>query len=184
MSPTAELTKKQQRLLEMIEDPRRRSYWAPRSRRRQAVVALAVTSMLSVTLFAPAILMTAPWSYLPFAGFLVMATLVLPLAARVSVASRCTPHQIGLDEFQRAEMDHASLLGHRVTNVGLVVLITVTSGMGGALTAMDFSASVAVAILLPLVFVTALCHATFPACYLAWTRPDEVLDDAEEPVEG
>ncbi|WP_017609129.1 hypothetical protein [Nocardiopsis xinjiangensis] len=184
MTSVEELTKKQRRMLEVIEDPERRSYWALRSRRRRAVLALAGATVLGIACFVIALLMSAPWAYLPFAGFVAVSALSVVLSSRVSIASRCTPRQIGLDEYQRAEFDQASLLGHRVTNAALIALLTVASGMGGALLSSDFSASVALAVLLPLVYVTAVCHGCFPACYVAWTRPDEVLDDMDEPAES
>ena len=181
---TTELTKSQRILLERIEDPSRRVHWAPRARRRRAVVALAAMSLVSIALFVLVLLVPAPGSFFLLAGFVAAGLLTMPLSGRVSVASRCTPKQLGLDEFQRAEMDHASLLGHRVTNAALLALLAVTSGIGGALASEDFSASVVLAVLLPMVFATTMCHAAFPACYLAWTRPDEVLDDEDEPAQA
>lgn len=71
-------------------------------------------------------------------------------------------------------MDRAAHIGYNVTTSLLVVLVLVTTLLGGA--------TLVMAVIAPVVLVAAFAHTAFPACYLAWTRPDEVLDDAKDPA--
>ncbi|WP_017583740.1 hypothetical protein [Nocardiopsis valliformis] len=175
---TETLTPKQQRLHAMIEDPRARTRWAPRSRRRALVIALITVSLLSALSFTAAVVMDGLAAYVPFIGFLALVVLILYLSAYVNIAARWVPGYPGLDEFQRAQMDQAALKGHRLTQIMLTAVLAVASGIGGAMITSELPGTLIIAILLPLVLLTALCHASFPAAFLAWTRPDE--EDVEE----
>lgn len=177
---TESLTPKQQRLHAMIEDPRARTRWAPRSRRRALVIALIAVSLLSAVSFTAAVVMDGLAAYVPFIGFMALIALVAYLGVHVSIAARWAPGHPGLDEFQRAQMDQAALTGHRLTQIMLTAVLTVTSGIGGAMITSELPGTLIIAILLPLVLITALCHGCFPAAFLAWTRPDEEDDDPDQ----
>jgi hypothetical protein len=178
---TETLTPKQQRLHTMIEDPKTRAYWAPRSRRRALVVALSAVSLLSAVSFTAAVVMDGRAAYVPFIGFLALAVLIIYLIAYVNIAVRWAPGYPGLDEFQRAQMDQAALKGHRLTQIMLIALLTVVSGIGGAMVTSELPGTLVIALLLPFLLLTALCHASFPAAFLAWTRPDEEDADEDDP---
>lgn len=178
MMNTETLTLKQQRLHAMIEDPKARARWAPRSRRRVLVIALIAVSLLSAVSFTAAVVMDGLVAYVPFIGFIALGVLAVHLNTHVLIAVRWEHSYPGLDEFLRAQMDRASLTGHRVTMVMLTALLAVTSGFGGATLSLELPGTLVIAVLLPLVLLTALCHGSFPAAFLAWTRPDE--QDAEE----
>lgn len=175
------LTPAQRRLATMIEDPRARARWAPRSRRRSLVLAQIVVALLSVVAFAVAIVTEGPIAFVPFTGFILLGALTLHLAAHINVAARWSYSHPTLDEFQRAEMDRAALLGHNLTKILLTVLVTVASALGGAMISVELPGALVIGILLPMALLTALCHGAFPAAYLAWTRPDEIFDDEDEP---
>lgn len=183
MSASRPRTKKQEQLRAMIENPRRRRFWAARSRRRQAVVALAAATLAGAAAFTASIMVEPPTSQVLLGVFVLMMAGVVVLATQVNIAARWVAGYQGVDELQRAEMDHASRLGYNLTAVLLTVLVAVTAGLGGALTGVDMDATVPMLVLVPMVLVVTLCHAAFPACYLAWTRPDEALDDEEEGAE-
>lgn len=176
---TETLTPRQRRLHDRIEDPRARARWAPRSQRRALVSALVGVSLLSVVLFTLAVVIDGPGAFVPFVVFIALGVFNVYLGAHVHVAARWAPGHPGLDEFQRAEMDRAALTGHRLTTILMTVLVTVASGIGGAMVSAELDGTLVIAILLPLVFLTALCHACFPTASLAWTRPDEILDEDE-----
>lgn len=179
---TATLTPQQRRLHDRIEDPRARARWAPRSQRRALVSTLVGVSLLSVVLLTVAVVMDSPVAFVPFVVAIVLGVGIVYLSAHVYVAARWAPGYPGLDEFQRAEMDRAALTGHSLTTVLLTVLIAVTSGIGGAMVSVELPGTLVIAILLPLVFLTAVCHSAFPAARLAWTRPDELPEDEDLPV--
>lgn len=61
-----------------------------------------------------------------------------------------------------------------------MVLLVVGAIFGSWVSNLELSARLLMAVLVPLIVLTTMCHAAFPACYLAWTRPDEVLDDADD----
>ncbi|NYH52466.1 peptidoglycan/LPS O-acetylase OafA/YrhL [Nocardiopsis arvandica] len=172
-------SKKQERLRALVENPRRRRFWAARSRRRQAVVALTLVTFAGAAAFAAAILAEPPASLVWLGAFLLLTAGSAVTATHINIAARHVAGYEGLDEFQRAEADHAARLGHHVTAVLLGLLIGIVCGFGGWLTSQEASTHAVLAVLAPLVILTTLCHAAFPACYLAWTRPDEVPDDEQ-----
>ncbi len=173
-------TRKQERLHAFVEDPRRRRFWATRSRRRQAVVAFALVNAVASAAFAASIGIGSPYASLLVAVFLVFLVGAAVLGTQLNVAARWVVGYEGVDEFQRSEMDRATLLGHHVTAALLTLLVAVTCGFGGWSAGGDMRADVAFMVLVPLVLVTSMCHASFPACYLAWNRPDEILDEEDE----
>ncbi|WP_159944757.1 MULTISPECIES: hypothetical protein [unclassified Nocardiopsis] len=173
---------RQERLRAFIENPRRRRFWAARSRRRRAVVLFFLVTVLAAVAFAFGLLGEASESYLPLALYGLLLTGSALLATNINIAARWVSGYHGLDEFQRAEMDHAARLGHHVTTALLMVLLVVGCVFGSWATSVELGARLLLAVLVPLVVLTTMCHTAFPACYLAWVRPDEVLDDEEEGV--
>ncbi|WP_285734039.1 hypothetical protein [Nocardiopsis sp. ATB16-24] len=173
-------TRKQERLRALVEDPRRRRFWAARSRRRQAVVALALVTIVASAAFAVSIGVEPPYTPLLMGVFVVFLLGTMVLGTQLNVAARWVVGYEGVDEFQRSEMDRATLLGHHVTAALLALLVAVTCGFGGWSVGGGLPTDVAFMVLVPLVLVTAMCHAVFPACYLAWTRPDEILQEEDE----
>jgi hypothetical protein len=173
-------SRQQERLRAYIENPRRRRFWAARSRRRLAVVAFALVTVLAATAFAIGLVRGAPESHVPLALYGLLLAGSALLATHINVAVRWVAGYEGLDEFQRAEMDHAARLGHNVTMVLLMILLVVGGVFGSWVSDLELGARLLLAALVPLVVLTAMCHAAFPACYLAWTRPDEVFDDADD----
>lgn len=173
-------SRQQERLRAYIENPRRRSFWAARSRRRLTVAVFALVTVLAAASFAVGLMGEASGSHVPLTlyGLLLVGSALL--ATHVNVAVRWVGGYEGLDEFQRAEMDHAARLGHNVTTVLLMVLLVVGGVFGSWVSNLELGARLLMAVLVPLVVLTTMCHAAFPACYLAWTRPDEVLDDEDD----
>ncbi|MDT0328011.1 hypothetical protein [Nocardiopsis lambiniae] len=170
----------QERMRAMVENPRRRAFWAARSRRRIAVVVLTATTLTAALFLALPLVVDAAWSPIPFislVGFVVLMLSTMVIATQVNIATRWVVGYRGVDEFQRAEMDRATLLGHHVTAGLATLLIAVTAAFATAAPGSGMGAELPLAVLAPLVVITAMTHAAFPACFLAWTRPDEVPDD-------
>lgn len=171
---------KQERLRASIENPRRRRFWAARSRRRLTVVAIGFVLVLASAVYATALLALPSDSYGMLALYVLLLAGTALLVTQINIATRWAVGYQGLDEFQRAEMDHAARVGHNVTMVLLCVLLVVGAIFGSWVSNLELGARLLMAVLVPLVVLTTMCHAAFPACYLAWTRPDEVLDDADD----
>ncbi|MFW6638466.1 hypothetical protein ACOALZ_00325 [Nocardiopsis algeriensis] len=172
-------SKYQEGLRASVENPRRRAFWAPRSRRRLAVVALAALTLAAAGTYAAVVVAEGPAARGATIGFVVLLLLTAVLGTQLNIATRWVAGYTGLDEYQRAEMARATKLGHHVTAVLMTLLIAVATGFGGALSALDWDGRLPLAVLVPMVVVTAMCHASFPACYLAWTRPDEIPDEED-----
>ncbi|WP_435109064.1 hypothetical protein [Nocardiopsis synnemataformans] len=170
---------KQERLRALVENPRRRRFWAARSRRRQAVVAFALAIVLAAALFSTAVVAGPPSSTVLVIGFALSLGASTVISTHINIAARWVVGYEGVDEFQRAEMDHAAHVGHNVTAALLVLLIAVTCGFGGWLSLGHMDARIPLAVLVPLVILATFCHTAFPACYLAWTRPDEIPDEED-----
>ncbi|WDZ91278.1 hypothetical protein [Nocardiopsis sp. HUAS JQ3] len=173
-------SRQQERLRAYIENPRRRRFWAARSRRRLTVVAFALVTVLAAASYAVGLMAEASDSYVSLTLYGLLLGGSALLATHVNVAVRWVGGYEGLDEFQRAEMDHAARVGHNVTMVLLCVLLVVGAIFGSWVSNLELSARLLMAVLVPLVVLTTMCHAAFPACYLAWIRPDEVLDDEDD----
>lgn len=157
-------------------------FGAARSRRRQAVVALAPVTIAASAGSAVSVGTGSP--YTPFlAGVFVVCLLgAAVLGTQLNAAARRVVGHGGTDECRRSETNRATLLGRRVAAALLTLLVAVTCGFGGWSAGGDMRADVAFMVLVPLVLVTSMCHASFPACYLAWNRPDEILDEEDEEV--
>ncbi|NKZ00649.1 hypothetical protein [Nocardiopsis alborubida] len=170
-------SQKQERLRALVENPRRRRFWAARSRRRQAVAACAFATVLAAVLFSAAVVTGPPTSTVLVIGFALSLGASAVLSTHINIAARWVVGYEGVDEFQQAEMDRAASLGHNVTAALLTLLVAVTCGFGGWLSLGNMDARIPLTVLVPLVVLTTMCHAAFPACYLAWTRPDEIPGD-------
>ncbi|MFL1376747.1 MULTISPECIES: hypothetical protein [unclassified Nocardiopsis] len=170
----------QERIRAMIENPRRRAFWAARARRRAAVAVFVAVTLAAAVVLALPLVVDIPWSLGWTFGFVALLVVSAVISTHINLAARWVAGYHGLDEFQRAEMDRATRLGHHVTAVLTTLLIAVAAGFATAAPGSDMDAELPLAVLAPLVVVTAMAHAAFPACYLAWTRPDEVPDDEDE----
>ncbi|MEU3018061.1 hypothetical protein ABZ635_11790 [Nocardiopsis sp. NPDC007018] len=170
---------RRQRLLDQFEDPVTRALWADRGarvRRTYLSIALALASTAALTSLAlsqSALAVTA-------SSLAVVVLLIAQTGAfhRIEAGSR-TLHGYAevVDERQRAEIDAARDLGHSVTSA---LLILVVAGAGAAQLAGTnpwTDLTVPIGLLLPVVWLVLVVHRSFPACYLAWTQPDEPLDD-------
>ncbi|MGW9348747.1 hypothetical protein [Nocardiopsis flavescens] len=169
----------QERMRALIENPRRRAFWAARPRRRAAVAVFLATTLGAAAVLVLPLAADASWSLAGVAGFVVLLVTSAVISTHINIAARWVAGYRGLDEFQRAEMDRATRLGHHVTAALATLLVGVTAGFAAAAPGTDMGAAVPLVVLAPLVVVTAMTHAAFPACYLAWTRPDELSGDEE-----
>lgn len=174
-------TKKQEQLRRLIEDPRRRRFWAPRGRRRTAVVLLALVVLVGALAFAGSITVDGAPAVALLGVFLGAMVAITVLATQINIAARWVAGYRGLDEFQRSETDRAAHIGFNVTTASLVLLVMVTTALGGAFLVTELSAALVMAVIAPVVLVATFAHTAFPAAYLAWTRPDELPDDEDEP---
>lgn len=170
----------QERIRAMIENPRRRAFWGSRSRRRAAVAVFVALTLAAVLFLTAPLLAGAPWSPAGIAGFVVLLVASAVISTHINIAARWVVGYRGLDEFQRAEMDRATRLGHHVTAALMTLLIAVAAGFAASAPGSGMGAALPLAVLAPLVVLTGMAHAAFPACYLAWTRPDEVPDGEDE----
>ncbi|CAL9500215.1 hypothetical protein SUDANB121_03437 [Nocardiopsis dassonvillei] len=170
----------QERIRAMIENPRRRAFWAARSRRRAAVVVFVAVTLAATAFLALPLVVGESWSTAGLVGFVALLVAGAVISTHINIAARWVVGYGGLDEFQRAEMDRATRLGHHVTAGMATLLIAVAAGFATAAPGTDMGAELPLAVLAPLVVFTAMAHAAFPACYLAWTRPDEVPDDEDD----
>ncbi|GAA3728979.1 hypothetical protein HDA32_000091 [Spinactinospora alkalitolerans] len=148
------------------EKARRR--WAARGRRRVLVAVTAACMALTVGGLALG----------PPVGMAVFVAAGLPmcyLASQVNLATRLVTErsEAGLDEREISQRRRAGTVSHRVTTVVLLVLWFVGMALWAQGGAVPIEA--AVPVLGALVFL----HASFPAAYLAWTLPDDPLDDDE-----
>ncbi|MGQ4267345.1 hypothetical protein [Nocardiopsis changdeensis] len=169
----------QERIRSMIENPRRRAFWAARSRRRAAVAVFVALTLAAALFLALPLVVGASLSFAGIAGFVGLLLVSAVLSTHINIAARWVVGYHGLDEFQRAEMDRATRLGHHMTAALATLLVAVTAGFATAAPGTDMGAELPLAVLAPLVVVTTMAHAAFPACYLAWTRPDELPDDED-----
>ncbi|MCP3015452.1 hypothetical protein NGM33_19190 [Nocardiopsis dassonvillei] len=151
---------------------------ASRSRRRNhtlllVLVFLVATVLLTAALFQPGATLTMI--------VLVPAYLVLLVAAavvhrRLSRATGVTAGYRNLDERQRAELDRATRLGHRVTSALIFAPFLVIAVLEGPTPDHLYFPE---ELFMPVLWVIYMAHVAVPTLYLAWTQPDEIPDDEE-----
>ncbi|MGW5875005.1 hypothetical protein ACWFMI_00430 [Nocardiopsis terrae] len=161
--------------LERADDPRLRRAWASRARRRRYTVLY-----VALVIGGAAVLGWVP----RVGGTLQVIVPMLAMGAAIGVAlfvitqlTRFTrlslPHRL-LDERQRADRDAAHRVAHKAMAAVLMAvfflayLVPVYSPPS-----VVFPSELAT----PLLFTLVMLHTSAPACYLAWTQPDELPDD-------
>ncbi|MGI5119778.1 hypothetical protein ACQEU5_09645 [Marinactinospora thermotolerans] len=160
-------------LEQALGNERLRRRWAPRSRRRKLVMAEAAATVATLAVFGAVTPSSRPWGLLLALG--VLTVLTCYLASQVNIATRLIT-EIGtraLDERQLAWHTRARTVSHGVTRVSLLVLwVAACAAWGGEI-------DVPARVLIPLIGLATFLHVGFPAAYLAWTLPDEPVDDEE-----
>src|SRR5699024_11582361 len=86
-----------------------------------------------------------------------------------------------LDERQRTDRDTALRISQQTMNVFLMVVFIAIAFIT---TFSPPDVVFPVWLAMPLLWVLVMLHISAPACYLAWTQPDEVLDEADGVVTG
>lgn len=165
--------------LQRTESPRLRRAWASRARRR-----LYTTLYLALILTGAVLLVyTDLVANIPegtgigvSVAFLVVLLGAMFLSIQMNRATRTAlPYRL-LDERQRADRDTAFRVSQQVMAVFLVVLFGAVAIVPVySPPSMEFPSWLAT----PLLWVVVMFHVSAPACYLAWTQPDEVLDEDE-----
>lgn len=167
--------------LRQTESPRLRRMWGSRARRRSSVILYLALVLAGAPLLSGGIVvdLTEGLGIAALGALLAIFVAVAVLSTRLSRATRMSlPHRL-LDERQRAERDTA----HGVAHTTMGVLLTVV--FVGAVYPMTFSPPEVVFpswLVPPMLWTLMMVHISLPACYLAWTQPDEPLDD-EDPDE-
>ncbi len=171
---------RRQKLVDQFEDPRTRTLWADRTARVRrlylavALVLMGTAALTSLALSQSALMLTG--SSLAVVVLMIAQTGALQ---RLEAGSR-TLHGYAevVDERQRSEIDAARDLGHSVTSALLLLVVAVVgvAQLMGTFPLADLT--VPAGLLLPVVWLALVVHRSFPACYLAWTQPDEQPDDA------
>ncbi|GHD25341.1 hypothetical protein GCM10007147_22520 [Nocardiopsis kunsanensis] len=158
--------------LRNTESPRLRRAWGTRTRRRlYTLLYLALVLVGAVMLIWSDLVRAVAVPVL--AGFVVLGLLVTQL----NRATRMSPPHRLLDERQRAERDAA----HRFSQQTMgVLLLTVLVAVAVLTINEPLDVEFPSALALPLLWVLAMVHISLPACYLAWTQPDEPADEEDE----
>lgn len=175
-----------QKLRSQFEDPKIRRLWADRSARlRRLYLSLSLVLLIAAALTAMA-LAQSTWALL--GACVAVFVLLIPQTAvfrGLEAGSRTLyGYELVVDERQRAEIEAARNLGHSVTS-GLLILAVATAGAAQlANTYPPAEANVPVGVFLPVAWLVLTAHRAFPACYLAWTQPDEPPETGDEPVTG
>lgn len=172
------ITESQNRSQVKSENPNLRRFWASRARRRRytvlfvalvaaGAVLFSLSSYISGTTVAVTVLVPA---------IIVVMAAVATLSVQLSLFARTGVGHQNLDERQRVEMDRATRIGHQGTTallMGTFLLLALTTTFSPERVAFPDE------LLLPLVWIMALVHSCLPTCYLAWTQPDELLEEDE-----
>lgn len=159
------------------EKPRLRVRWASRSRRRLATALMGAFALASAVLLGvlayPGI---GDGSVLLLLALLAAIGGYLYLFTQLNRAMRTGLRYRSLDERQRVERDHATRVGHHTTGALLMVAFVMFAVLAGpSPEEVRFPHD----LVMPLVWLVFMVHNTAPCAYLAWTRPDEILDDED-----
>ncbi|CAL9500268.1 hypothetical protein SUDANB121_03438 [Nocardiopsis dassonvillei] len=163
-------------LTEKMEEPRARAAWARRSTRLRLVALVLGTALLGTAAFA--VMVAARSGALVIGSALVLVIVLVfhaPLAQRLNAGARVLRgYERVVDERQRAETDHARALGHTVTE-WMMTALAALGGIAHLVTrdVLGVVAEVPIGLASVAVWTVLALHNLFPACYLAWTRPDE-----------
>lgn len=163
-------------LIGKFQEPAARAAWARRSTRLRLVAVVLALALAGTAAFA--VMVTAGSGALVIGSALMLIAVLAvfsPLARRLNAGARVLKgYERVVDERQRAEIDHARALGHTVTG-WMMAALAVLGGIAHLVTRDVLGAVVEVPIGLAAaaVWVVLVLHDLFPACHLAWTRPDE-----------
>lgn len=161
--------------LRNAESPRLRRVRASRTRRRlYTLLYLALILAGTVMLIGSERVQDLPTGVaVPvLAGFVVLGLLVTQLNR---VTRMSLPHRL-LDERQRAERDAAHRFSQQTMGVLLLTVLVVVAVLTiNEPLDMEFPSALA----LPLLWVLTMVHISLPACYMAWTQPEEPVDEDE-----
>ena len=165
--------------LRAAESPRLRRAWASRTRRRLYTLLYAGLVLAGATLLGAVDgvmdLTEGEGLFLAALGLVVLVGMLF-LVIRMNHATRVfLPYRL-LDERQRADRDAAFRFSQRAMSVVLVVLFLAIALVITYSTPSPEFSSWAV---MPLLWTLVMFHSSAPACYLAWTQPDEILDEEE-----
>lgn len=173
-------TTRREKLIAAFAEPRIRRAWARRSDRRWMVVRYLLWFVAATAAFTYMVLAQG-WVGATAAA-LAVVLFSMPVAAlghRLQAGSRSMAgFEEVVDERQLAEIGRARALGHTVTTVvllGLAVLAGVAQLLLHSIP--ERPLAVPVGLFAPLAWTLLLVHTSVPSCYLAWTQPDEDLDD-------
>lgn len=169
--------------LRAAESPRLRRAWASRTRRRSYTLLYAGLVLAGAALLVAAdLVMDLPEGeglFLAVLGLVVLLGVVF-LGIQMNRGTRMSlPYRL-LDERQRVDRDTAFRVSQQVMGVLLVLIfLTVAFITTYSSPSLEFPSWLA----MPLLWALVMFHASAPACYLAWTQPDEILDE-DEPTES
>lgn len=162
------------------EHPKLRRAWASRARRRRHVVLLVVLLLTGTALLGwLPLLGQSGWDLLLLPVFAAVMGWTLFLGYRLEHVSRMSlPHRL-LDERQSQERDRAHRFSHRVMTA---ILTFCFLAVAFALYFFPTSVLIPAWLAIPLLWLLLMTHNSVPAAYLAWTQPDEILDDEADPA--
>lgn len=170
--------------LKLTESPRLRRAWASRTRRRLytllygGFVAAGAVVLTTVDLMAD--LSGGRGLLLAVLGLTILVGGMF-LVTQMNRATRMSlPYRL-LDERQRTDRDTAFRISQQTMNVFLMVVFIAIAFIT---TFSPPDVVFPVWLAMPLLWVLVMLHISAPACYLAWTQPDEVLDEEDRVVTG
>ena len=165
--------------LKLAESPRLRKAWASRTRRRLytllygGLVAAGAAVITAVDLVAD--LSGGRGLLLAVLGLTILVGGMF-LVTQMNRATRMSlPYRL-LDERQRTDRDTAFRISQQTMNVFLMVVFIAIAFIT---TFSPPDVVFPVWLAMPLLWVLVMLHISAPACYLAWTQPDEVLDEED-----
>ena len=165
--------------LKLTESPRLRRAWASRTRRRLytllsgGFVAAGAVVLTTVDLMAD--LSGGRGLLLAVLGLTILVGGMF-LVTQMNRATRMSlPYRL-LDERQRTDRDTAFRISQQTMNVFLMVVFIAIAFIT---TFSPPDVVFPVWLAMPLLWVLVMLHISAPACYLAWTQPDEILDEED-----
>jgi len=165
--------------LKLAESPRLRKAWASRTRRRLytllygGLVAAGAAVITAVDLVAD--LSGGRGLLLAVLGLVILVGGMF-LVTQMNRATRMSlPYRL-LDERQRTDRDTAFRISQQTMNVFLMVVFIAIAFIT---TFSPPDVVFPVWLAMPLLWVLVMLHISAPACYLAWTQPDEILDEED-----
>ncbi|WP_017601228.1 hypothetical protein [Nocardiopsis lucentensis] len=159
------------------ENPKVRRRWASRSRRRAATVLIGAVILGGTTLLGWQPYTSADDGLVFLLAIVAGALLLIWLILQLGMATRLAVGYQYLDERQRVERDRSTRIGHHVTGTVVItalILVAVLNTYG------HVDVSFPQELVLPLLWLITMVHTSAPSAYLAWTQPDEILDDEDE----